>query len=66
MARSRQRQGQERSGKVKARLRRVQGKVERHGQVKINIWLKQGNHSHNHNYNLMDFATIEINLVYDY
>ena len=37
-------------GEVKGRSRRGQGKVERQGQG-------------NHNYNLMDFDTIEINLV---
>jgi len=47
------------SGKVKSTSRRGQGKVERQRQG--NVWLKQSNH--NHNYNLMGFDTIEINLV---
>ena len=51
------------SGKAKSKSRRGQGKVERQGQGKINVMLKQNNHNHNHNYNLMDFDTIEINLV---
>ena len=49
------------SGKVKARSRGGQCKVERKGQGKINIRLKQSNH--NHNYNLLGFDTIDINLV---
>ena len=49
------------SGKVKARSRRGQGTVERQGQGNINVWLKQSNC--NHNYNLMGFDTIEINLA---
>ena len=49
------------SGKLKARSRRGQGKVEREGQGKINVRLKQSNH--NHDYNLMGFDTIEINLL---
>ena len=43
-----------------ARSRRGLGKVERQGQGKINVRLKQGDH----NYNSMGFDTIEINLVY--
>ena len=55
-------------GKVKTRSRRgsskvkkSQGKVERQGQGKINVRLRQSNQ--NNNYNLMGFDTIEINLV---
>ena len=46
------------SSKVKAK-----SKVERQGQVKINVRLRQSNHKNIHNYNLMGFDTIEINLV---
>ena len=59
---TRLRQGQ---GKFMARSRRSLGKVKarsRIGQGKINVRLKQSNHYHNQNYNLMDFDTIEINL----
>ena len=35
----------------------------RQGQGKINETIKQSNHNHNQNYNLMGFDTIEINLV---
>ena len=45
-----------------ARSRRGSDKVERQGQGKINVRLKQS--IHNHNYNFMGFDTIEINLVY--
>ena len=44
--------------------RRGQGLVERQGQGNINVKLKQSNHGHN--YNLMGFDTIEINLVSKY
>ena len=40
-----------------------QGKVERQEQGKINVRLKQNNHNHKRNYNLMGFDNIEINLV---
>ena len=56
---ARSRQGQ---GKVKARLRQCQGKVERQGQGKINVRLRQNNNNQNHNYNLMGFDTVEINV----
>ena len=39
------------------------GKVERQGQGKINLRLKQSSHNHIHNYNLMGFDTIVIYLV---
>ena len=50
-------------GKVKARSRRGKVNVESQGLGKINERLKQRNHNNNHNYNLMGFDTIEINLV---
>ena len=55
-------------GKVKARLRKGQCKVKakpRQGQsqVKERERLRQHKHSLNHNYNIMGFDTIEINLV---
>ena len=50
-------------GKVKKRPRRGQGNIERQGQGKINVRLKQRNHYHNHNYNSMGFDVVEINLV---
>ena len=59
-------------GKVKERFRqgkskvqKIQGKVERQGQGKINVRLNHTNHNHNHSYNLMGFDTIEINLSFD-
>ena len=69
----RSRQGQ---GKVKVKLRQDQGKVNsalrqgkanamsRQGKGKINVRLKQSNHNNNHNYNVMGYDTIEINLVF--
>ena len=50
-------------GKVKARSRRGQGKVEMQGQGKINVRLQQSNCIPNHNNNLMGLGTIEINLL---
>jgi len=57
-----------RQGKVKARLRKDQCKVKaksRQGQsqVKERERLRQHKQSLNHNYNIMGFDTIEINLV---
>ena len=68
-ARSRQDQDKVRAsswqsqGKVKARSRRGQVKVEMQSQGKINVRFKQSKCNPNHNYNLMGFDTIEINLV---
>ena len=53
-------------GKLMARSRRGQGKGERQGQGKIYVRLKQSCHNHGHNYNLMGFDTIEIDLLFDF
>ena len=53
-------------GNVKGGSRKGQGEVKarsRKGQGKVNVRSRQHKHNLNHNYNLIVFDTIEINLV---